>query len=188
MEAISQHGTSVLFTSHPNDEWSIRDLLHWQNYPSLPITFPCFKSRGVYIFKCSRPEYSWKIARWTLNTNQSINQSIWLPPWYIQTLLIAFHLILLLFYILALEWSILIIRHIVRWYQRVFESEIILIPPSLKISENSSNGSYRNTDEVWWRYGISRSCDECNLLMTRSLWYQRTIWRIINILHSNAKI
>jgi hypothetical protein len=25
-------------------------------------------------FKCSRPEYSWKIARWTLNTNQSINQ------------------------------------------------------------------------------------------------------------------
>jgi len=24
----------------------------------------------------SRPEYSWKIARWTLNTNQSINQSI----------------------------------------------------------------------------------------------------------------
>ena len=25
--------------------------------------------------KCSRPEYSWKIARWTLNTNQSINSS-----------------------------------------------------------------------------------------------------------------
>ena len=24
-----------------------------------------------------RPEYSWKIARWTLNTNQSINQIIW---------------------------------------------------------------------------------------------------------------
>ena len=24
----------------------------------------------------SSPEYSWKIARWTLNTNQSINQSI----------------------------------------------------------------------------------------------------------------
>ena len=23
--------------------------------------------------KCSRPEYSWKIARWLLNTNQSIN-------------------------------------------------------------------------------------------------------------------
>jgi hypothetical protein len=33
---------------------------------------------------------------------------------------------------------------------RIFESEIILIPPSLKISESSSNGSYRNTDEVWW--------------------------------------
>jgi hypothetical protein len=43
---------------------------------------------------------------------------------------------------------------------RIFESEIILIPPSLKISKSSSNGSYRNTDEVWWRYGISRSCDE----------------------------
>jgi hypothetical protein len=43
---------------------------------------------------------------------------------------------------------------------RIFESEIILIPPSLKISESSSNGSYRNTDEVWWRYGISQSCDE----------------------------
>jgi hypothetical protein len=25
--------------------------------------------------KCSRPEYSWKIARWLLNTNQSINPS-----------------------------------------------------------------------------------------------------------------
>ena len=32
-------------TAH--DEWSIRDLLHWQNYPSLPITFPCFECRGV---------------------------------------------------------------------------------------------------------------------------------------------
>jgi hypothetical protein len=30
-----------------HDEWSIRDLLHWQNYPSLPITFPCFECRGV---------------------------------------------------------------------------------------------------------------------------------------------
>jgi hypothetical protein len=36
--------------------------------------------------------------------------------------------------------------------ERIFESEIILIPPSLKISESSSNGSYRNTDKVWWRY------------------------------------
>jgi hypothetical protein len=52
------------------------------------------------------------------------------------------------------EWKNIIIG-------RIFESEIILIPPSLKISESSSNGSYRNTDEVWWRYGISRSCDEC---------------------------
>ena len=52
------------------------------------------------------------------------------------------------------EWKYIIIG-------RIFESEIILIPPSLKISESSSNGSYRNTDEVSWRYGISRSCDEC---------------------------
>jgi hypothetical protein len=27
--------------------------------------------------------------------------------------------------------------------------KLFLIPPSLKISESSSNGSYRNTDEVW---------------------------------------
>jgi hypothetical protein len=50
------------------------------------------------------------------------------------------------------EWKYIII-------ERIFEIEIILIPPSLKISENSSNGSYHNTNEVWWRYGISRSCD-----------------------------
>ena len=47
----------------------------------------------------------------------ALTYDFWLPPWYIQTLLIAFHLILVLFYILALEWNILIIRHIVRWYQ-----------------------------------------------------------------------
>jgi hypothetical protein len=41
------------------------------------------------------------------------------------------------------EWKYIIIG-------RIFESEIILIPSSLKISESSSNGSYRNTDEVWW--------------------------------------
>jgi hypothetical protein len=51
------------------------------------------------------------------------------------------------------EWKYIIIG-------RIFESQIILIPPSLTISESSSNGSYRNTDDVWWRYGISRSCDE----------------------------
>jgi hypothetical protein len=57
---------------------------------------------------------------------------------------------------------------------RIFVSEVILIPPSLKISESSSNGSYRNTDEVWWRYGISRSCDECIqvsfYIRSRGLW------------------
>jgi len=34
-------------------------------------------SRETNVYKSySRPEYSCKIARWTLNTNQSINQSI----------------------------------------------------------------------------------------------------------------
>ena len=68
---------------------------------------------------------------------------------------------------IGLWWRYGISRHCDEWKYiiigRIFESEIILIPPSnsLKISESSSNGSYRNTDEVWWRYGISRSCDEC---------------------------
>jgi hypothetical protein len=35
------------YEHYAHDEWSIRDLLHWQNYPSIPITFPCFESRGV---------------------------------------------------------------------------------------------------------------------------------------------
>jgi hypothetical protein len=66
---------------------------------------------------------------------------------------------------IGLWWRYRISRHCDEWkyiiIERIFESEIILIPPSLKISESSFNGSYRNTDEVWWRYGISRSCDEC---------------------------
>jgi hypothetical protein len=66
---------------------------------------------------------------------------------------------------IGLWWRYGISRHWHEWKYiiigRIFESEIILIPPSLKISESSSNGSYRNTDEVWWRYGISRSCNEC---------------------------
>ena len=66
---------------------------------------------------------------------------------------------------IGLWWRYGISRHCDEWkyiiIERIFESEIILIPPSLKISESSFNGSYRNTDEVWWRYGISRSCDEC---------------------------
>ena len=65
---------------------------------------------------------------------------------------------------IGLWWRYGISRHYDEWTYiiigRIFESKIILIPPSLKISESSSNGSYRNTDEVWWRYGISRSCDE----------------------------
>ena len=65
---------------------------------------------------------------------------------------------------IGLWWKYRISRHCDEWKYiiigRIFESEIILIPPSLKISKSSSNGSYRNTDEVWLRYGISRSCDE----------------------------
>ena len=65
---------------------------------------------------------------------------------------------------IGLWWRYGISRHCDEWKYiiigRIFESEIILIPPSLKISKSSSNGSYRNTDEVWWRYGIGRSCDE----------------------------
>ena len=68
---------------------------------------------------------------------------------------------------IGLWWRYGMSRHCDEWKYsiigRIFESEIIVIPPSLKISESSSNGSYRNTDEVWWRYGISRSCDECPL-------------------------
>ena len=56
---------------------------------------------------------------------------------------------------IGLWWRYGISRHCDKWKYiimwRIFESEIILIPPSLKISESSSNGSYRNTDEVWGR-------------------------------------
>jgi hypothetical protein len=65
------------------------------------------------------------------------------------------------------EWKYIIIG-------RIFESEIILIPPSLKIFESSSNGSYRNMDEVWWRYGISRSCDECKCRITAEVLRKRS--------------
>jgi hypothetical protein len=55
---------------------------------------------------------------------------------------------------IGLWWRYGISRHCDEWKYIIigwiFESEIIIIPPSLKISESSSNGSYRNTDEVWW--------------------------------------
>jgi hypothetical protein len=75
---------------------------------------------------------------------------------------------------IGIWWRYGINRHCDEWKYviigRIFESEIILIPPSLKISESISNGSYCNTDGVWWRYGISRSCDE---------WYYTIpiVWR-----------
>jgi hypothetical protein len=70
----------------------------------------------------------------------------------------------------------------------IFESEIVLIPPSLKISESSSNGSYRNTAEVWWRYGISRSCDEWYIwqrshIYLEDKWYMK-MTEIIQASHS----
>jgi hypothetical protein len=74
---------------------------------------------------------------------------------------------------IGLWWRYGISRHCEKWKYiiigRIFESEIILLPPSLKISGSSSNGSYRNTDEVWWRYRISRSCDDWVRL---SLWHR----------------
>jgi hypothetical protein len=52
---------------------------------------------------------------------------------------------------IGLWWRYGISRHCDEWKYiiigRIFESEIILIPPSLKISESSSNGSYRNTEK-----------------------------------------
>jgi hypothetical protein len=53
---VKEPSVTAHYKHYAHDEWSIGDLLHWLNYPSLPITFPCFESRGVYIFKCSRPE------------------------------------------------------------------------------------------------------------------------------------
>ena len=41
----SSHVKEPSVTAH--DEWSIGDLLHCLNYPSLPITFPCFESSDV---------------------------------------------------------------------------------------------------------------------------------------------
>jgi hypothetical protein len=56
---------------------------------------------------------------------------------------------------IGLWWRYGMNRHCDEWKYfiigRIFESKIILIPPSLKISESSSNGSYRNTDEVFSR-------------------------------------
>jgi hypothetical protein len=80
---------------------------------------------------------------------------------------------------IGLWWRYGISRHCDEWKYIIigwiFESEIIIIPPSLKISESSSNGSYRNTDEVWWRYGISRSCDECGPYLKKERIF--VIWR-----------
>jgi hypothetical protein len=92
---------------------------------------------------------------------------------------------------IGLWWRYGISRHCDEWKYiiigRIFVSEIILISPSLKISESSSNGNYRNTDEVWWRYGIIRSCDEwvttdtqrweCHQYFSKRIYSTRTITR-----------
>ena len=44
---VKEPNVTAHYEHYAHDEWSIRDLLHWLNYPSLPITFPCFESRGV---------------------------------------------------------------------------------------------------------------------------------------------
>jgi hypothetical protein len=36
---VKEPSVTALYEHYAHDEWSIRDLLHWQNYPSLPITF-----------------------------------------------------------------------------------------------------------------------------------------------------
>jgi hypothetical protein len=44
---VNEPSVTAHYEQYVHDEWSIRDMLHWQNYPSLPIIFPCFESRGV---------------------------------------------------------------------------------------------------------------------------------------------
>ena len=44
---VKEPSVTAHYEHYAHDEWSIRDLLYWLNYPSLPITFPCFESRGV---------------------------------------------------------------------------------------------------------------------------------------------
>ena len=44
---VKEPRVTAHYEHYAHEEWSIRDLLHWQNYPSIPITFPCFESRGV---------------------------------------------------------------------------------------------------------------------------------------------
>jgi hypothetical protein len=63
VESDVKHHNPNFDEHYAHDKWSIGDLLHWLNYPSIPITFPCFEYRGVNFF-FSRPEYSRKIARW----------------------------------------------------------------------------------------------------------------------------
>jgi hypothetical protein len=44
---VKEPSVTAHYDHYAHDEWSIGDLLHWLNYPSLPITFPCFEYRGV---------------------------------------------------------------------------------------------------------------------------------------------
>ena len=60
--------------------------------------------------------------------------------------------------------------------------------------QGSENGRVvtidRNTDEVWWRYGISRSCDECIngilRLIVLTTWYLLTSICVDNLVSSDV--
>jgi len=67
-----------LTTTQPSCPWLLIESLDW-------LVIDYITKIGIYFMQIQddnkfknifRPEYSWKIARWTLNTNQSINQSI----------------------------------------------------------------------------------------------------------------
>jgi hypothetical protein len=90
---------------------------------------------------------------------------------------------------IGLWWRYRISRHCDEWKYiiigRIFESEIILIPPSLKISENSSN---RNTDvplpiqqrnvlENNWHVGKHGTNVSINIsdFIINIMWNQKTI-------------
>jgi hypothetical protein len=65
---VKEPSVTAHYEHYAHDEWSMRDLLHWLNFSSLPITFNCFEYvrfrfyqvfSGVHVkfrfkFKCHR--------------------------------------------------------------------------------------------------------------------------------------
>jgi hypothetical protein len=45
---VKEPSVTAHYEHYAHDEWSIGDLLHWLNYPSMPITFPCFESMCTF--------------------------------------------------------------------------------------------------------------------------------------------